>query len=420
MLEPCATEEELLLQQIKTAKAFSRQLAVLGESDKNQALAMIKEALLAATDSILVANQIDIEEAKRNKTCSANLDRLLLNESRIQSMAQGISKVINIPEEIARVESGWRHPLGMRISRVRVPLGVIGIIYEARPNVTTDAVALAIKSANGLVLRGSCHAWHSNLAIMQVVSKTLAQTKVPAEAIQFLHCKTRDSGRVMLSAKDHIDLIIPRGGEELNRFVTENSSVPVLGAGGGTCHVYVDEYADLDKAIEISYNAKVSRPSVCNSCETILVHKSVAERFLAPLSKKLETVAIVGDKTVCALIPSASPAQEEDWHREYLDLKVSIKVVQSLEEAVEHINHYSTAHSESIVTENMSHAEYFKRMVDSACVYVNVSTRFTDGEEFGFGAEMGISTQKMHARGPIGLRELCTYKYIIEGEGQVR
>ncbi len=415
-------EQEKLLSQIKAAKAFSRQLAVLGETAKNQALELIERELLESVEEVIAANKLDLEEARKNNTCAANMDRLTLNEQRIQGMAKGIRNIINIKEEISRVEEGWKHPKGMRISKVRVPLGVIGIIYEARPNVTTDAIALAIKSGNGLVLRGSCHAWHSNLAIMAVVERALKQTTVPYEGIQFLQCKARESAKLMLSAKEYIDLVIPRGGEELNHFVTQNSLIPVLGAGGGTCHTFIDETADITKAIEICYNAKVQRPSVCNSCETILVHKNIAAKTLPRLAERLREakVELIADEQVAKYVSGTTAATEADWSKEYLDLKVAIKVIDSLEAAVEHINHYSTAHSECIVTQDMVNAEYFKQHIDSACVYINVSTRFTDGEEFGFGAEMGISTQKMHARGPIGLRELCTYKYIIEGEGQVR
>ncbi len=415
-------EQDKLLDQIKAARIASKRMAILGEIDKNQALGLIERELLESVEEIVSANKLDLEEARKNNTSAANIDRLTLNAQRIQGMAKGIRNIINIKEEIGRVEEGWTHPKGMRISKVRVPLGVIGIIYEARPNVTTDAIALAIKSGNGLVLRGSCHAWNSNLAIMAVVERALKQTNVPYEGIQFLQCKARESAKLMLSAKEYIDLVIPRGGEELNHFVTANSLIPVLGAGGGTCHTYIDETADLAKAIEIAYNAKVQRPSVCNSCETILVHKNIAKQTLTKLAARLReaNVELIGDEQVQALVAGVQAATEEDWAKEYLDLKVAIKVVDSLEDAVDHINHYSTAHSDSIITENMANAEYFKRNIDSACVYVNVSTRFTDGEEFGFGAEMGISTQKMHARGPIGLRELCTYKYIIEGEGQTR
>jgi len=415
-------EQEKLIAQIKSAKQYSRQMAVLGEAAKNQALGLIERELLESVEEIIAANKLDLEEAKKKDTSAANKDRLTLNAQRIAGMARGVRNIINIKEEIGRVEEGWLHPKGMRISKVRVPLGVIGIIYEARPNVTTDAIALAIKSGNGLVLRGSCHAWNSNLAIMAVVERALKQTTVPAGAIQFLQCKARESAKLMLSAKEYIDLVIPRGGEELNHFVTANSLIPVLGAGGGTCHTYIDESADIAKAIEICYNAKVQRPSVCNSCETILVHKNIAASVLPKLAERLReaNVEIIADTEVAKHVAGTTAATEEDWAKEYLDLKVAVKIVDSLEDAIEHINHYSTAHSECIVTENMANAEHFKQHIDSACVYVNVSTRFTDGEEFDFGAEMGISTQKMHARGPIGLRELCTYKYIIEGEGQIR
>lgn len=413
---------EVLNQQILTAKQTSQKMALLSESEKNTALELLDRELRESVNYIIQANKKDLSSPDNADLSLALKDRLMLNSERIMGMAAAIRKILNIPDPIGTVLDGWRHPNGMRITKLRIPLGVIGIIYEARPNVTTDAIALAIKSGNAVVLRGSKQAWNTNLAIMQVVTRALKQTKVPIEAIQYLDDKTREGCKVLLRAQGLIDLVIPRGGEELNRFVLDNALIPVLGAGGGTCHTYIDQFADLDKAVAIAINAKVSRPSVCNSCETILIHKNLTDGFLLRLVDELSArnVIIHGDQIVKAKCPFVELATEADWAREYLGLEVAIKVVDDITEAVEHINFYSTGHSEAIVTEDIQSADLFKRMINSACVYVNASTRFTDGEEFGFGGEMGISTQKMHARGPIGARELCTYKYIIEGDGQIR
>ena len=347
---------------------------------------------------------------------------MTLTHGRIAAMAQGIRQVISSPDPINRVIDGWRHPNGMKINKVSVPIGVIGIIYEARPNVTTDAIALGIKSGNACVLRGSKQTWYTNNAIMQVVERALKQSEVPTEAIYYIQDKSRESAKFMLRARDDINLIIPRGGETLKKFITENSLIPVLGAGGGNCHVYIDTEADIDKALEIAVNSKTHRPSVCNACESILIHEDIKETMLRPLVERLmkEGVELVVDQDIHTQYPFTQLASEEDWATEYLDMKVSIKTVASLQEAIEHINRYSNNHSEAIITENIDRADIFTRKVNSACVYVNASTRFTDGEEFGFGAEMGISTSNGYVRGPIGANELCTYKYIIEGNGQIR
>jgi glutamate-5-semialdehyde dehydrogenase len=411
-----------LNQQISQAKEASLAMSLLSESEKNMALELIERELRESVSEIVAANTKDLNNPENADLSRSLKDRLKLDANRIMAMATGIRKIIAIPDPVGQVLEGWLHPNGMKITKYRVPLGVIGIIYEARPNVTTDAIALAIKSGNAVVLRGSRQAWNTNLAIMEVVNRALKQTKVPMAAIQYLADKSREGCKVLLRAEGMIDLVIPRGGEELNKFVTDNSLIPVLGAGGGTCHTYLDEFADIDKAIAIAVNAKTSRPSVCNACETILVHNARVDDLLLPLADALQDkgVEIFGDQTVQVKCQGIEAATEEDWGREYLDLKVAIKVVDDIAEAIQHINFYSTGHSEAIVTEDINNAEIFKRMVNSACVYVNASTRFTDGEEFGFGAEMGISTQKMHARGPIGARELCSYKFVIEGNGQIR
>lgn len=411
-----------LTQQIKEAKIASPGMALLSEAQKNYALELVERELRESVSFILEANKKDLDNPENADLASAMKDRLLLNNERIMAMANGVRKITNMKDPVGMVLDGWQHPNGMRISKVRVPLGVIGIIYEARPNVTIDAIALAIKSGNAVVLRGSKQAWYTNQAIVEVIIRALKQTEIPVDAIQYLKDKSREGCKLILRAEGLIDLVIPRGGEILNKFVTDNAIIPVLGAGGGTCHVYIDQFADIDKAVAIAVNAKVSRPSVCNSCETILIHETIKDQVLPKLVEALlaKNVEIVGDQTLVTKFPFVTSATEEDWGKEYLDLKVSIKVVESIHEAIKHISHYSTGHSEAIVTEDLQSAELFKRMIDSACVYVNVSTRFTDGEEFGFGAEMGISTVKMHARGPIGAKELCSYKYIIEGNGQIR
>lgn len=411
-----------LTQQIKDAKTASPMMVLLSESQKNFALELIERELRESVNYILEANAKDLDNPDNANLSPAMRDRLMLNSERIMSMANGVRKITNMKDPVGNVLDGWQHPNGMRITKVRVPLGVIGIIYEARPNVTTDAIALAIKSGNAVVLRGSKQAWFTNQAIVEVIMRALKQTEIPINAVQYLKDKSREGCKLILQAEGLIDLVIPRGGEVLNKFVTDNAIIPVLGAGGGTCHVYIDQFADFDKAIAIAVNAKVSRPSVCNACETILIHATVKDQILPRLVEALlsKNVEIIGDQELVDKFPFVTNATEEDWAKEYLDLKVSIKLVETIHEAIAHINNYSTGHSEAIITEDLQSAELFKRMIDSACVYVNASTRFTDGEEFGFGAEMGISTVKMHARGPIGAKELCSYKYIIEGNGQIR
>jgi glutamate-5-semialdehyde dehydrogenase len=411
-----------LIEQIKDAKSASYSMSILSESQKNFALELIERELRESISRIIDANKKDLESPDNANLAPAMKDRLMLNAERIMAIANSVRKITAMKDPVGNVLDGWQHPNGMRITKVRVPLGVIGIIYEARPNVTVDAIALAIKSGNAVVLRGSKQAWHTNHAIVQIITQALKQTQVPLDAIQYLKDRTREGCKLILRAEGLIDLVIPRGGETLNKFVTDNAIIPVLGAGGGTCHVYIDQFADMEKAIDISINAKVSRPSVCNSCETILIHANIKDIILPRLVDALiaKKVQIIGDQNVVAKFPFVTMAEEGDWHKEYLDLKVSIRIVQDIQEAIKHINQYSTGHSEAIITEDLQSAELFKRIVNSACVYVNVSTRFTDGEEFGFGAEMGISTVKMHARGPIGAKELCTYKYLIEGNGQIR
>ncbi len=408
------------LSQLKSAKIASRKLAKSSNKERNEALELISKELLKSKDQILAANQKDIESGKKNNLSNALLDRLLLNEKRLSGMTEGIKKVIFQPDPLGKVLKTWKHPKGMNIEQISVPLGVVCVIYEARPNVTTDAISLALKSGNAIILRGSQHATHSNQTIVEAIHKGLKN--ISPDVVQFISSKEREETIKILEAKEHVDLVIPRGGEDLKDFVLKHSKIPVIGAGGGTCHLFIDESGEEKKALDIAVNAKTQRPGVCNAIETILVHKSIAKDFLPKLENilKSKNVEIFGCNETQNIIPDVKSATEDDWYKEYLDLKVAVKVVDSLEEAINHINKYGTKHSESIITQNKDHAKKFQEEVDAACVYVNASTRFTDGEEFGFGAEIGISTQKLHARGPIALEQLVTYKYLITGEGQIR
>lgn len=403
---------------LKLAKDASRKLAKSTCIERNNALELIAKNLINSKDKILSANQEDLKIGKKNNLSSALLDRLLLNEKRLEGMANSIKKVIAQKDPIHHVISSWKHPNGMEIKKIFVPLGVICVIYEARPNVTTDSVSLAIKSGNAIILRGSQHATNSNQAIVDVIKKSLPDPNV----IQFISSNDKEGTIKILQSPEYVDLIIPRGGEDLKEFVLKHSKIPVIGAGGGTCHLFIDESAEEKKAMDIALNAKTQRPGVCNAIETILVHKNIAQNILPKLEKSLKEkdVEIFACERTRRFVPSAKLATEEDWYKEYLDLKVSVKIVDSFEEAIEHINKYGTKHSEAIVTEDKKNASRFQEEIDAACVYVNVSTRFTDGEEFGFGSEIGISTQKLHARGPIALEQLVTYKYLISGEGQIR
>jgi len=417
------------LEHLKLAKRASRKLAKSSNSERNEALEFISKELLQSKEQILTANQKDIEAGKKNNLSNALLDRLLLNEKRLTGMIESIQKVIAQPDPIGKILKTWKHLNGMNIQQVSVPLGVVCVIYEARPNVTTDAVSLALKSGNVIVLRGSQHATHSNQAIVDAIHKALSKTVETLHAtfltpdiVQFISAKEREETIKILEALEYVDLIIPRGGEDLKNFVLKHSKIPVIGAGGGTCHLFIDESAPEKTALDIAVNAKTQRPGVCNAIETILIHKNLAQTILPKLENalKLKNVEIFACDKTRKIIIGVKPATEDDWYKEYLDLKIAIKVVDSLEEAIEHINKYGTKHSESIITQNKEQAKKFQEEVDAACVYVNASTRFTDGEEFGFGAEIGISTQKLHARGPIALEQLVTYKYLITGEGQIR
>lgn len=404
------------------AQAAKTVLQGLTTAQKNQALICAADALVKSTDRLLAANEKDYQNAVENGMAVGLLDRLKLTSQRIEAMAEGLRQIADLPDPVGEVMEAFDRPNGLHIEKVRVPMGVIGIIYEARPNVTADAFGLCFKTGNAVILKGGKDAFYSNQAITAVIGEALEQKGIDKNAIQLIENNDRAVTTAFMKLKEFVDVLIPRGGAGLIRSVVENSTVPVIETGTGNCHIFVDETADLDKALPIIINAKTQRIGVCNACESLLIHEKIAERFLPVLGKALleKQVEIRGDETVRKTIEGAVPATEEDYGREYLDLIISAKTVASLEEAIAHINKYNTGHSDAILTEDTAHAEKFLREVDAACVYVNASTRFTDGYEFGFGAEIGISTQKLHARGPMGLRELTSYKYRITGNGQLR
>lgn len=403
------------------AKEAAAVLRTAGEK-KRRALLEAAQALRAAAPEILAANAVDLAAARENGMRDAMLDRLTLTEARIEAMAQGVEDVAAQRDPVGRVLSGETRPNGLKIEKVTVPMGVIGIIFEARPNVTSDAAALCLMAGSAVILRGGKEAFHSNMAVTSVLQAALERAGLPRTAVQLVQDTSRESSREMMGLVGYLDLLIPRGGAGLIRAVVENARVPVIETGVGNCHVYVDESADIDMAAEIIFNAKTSRPSVCNAIETILVHEKIAEKALPTIAARLreKRVELRGDDRTRAILPEAVPASEADWETEYLDYILAVRVVDSLDEAVAHIARYSSGHSECIVTRDLRAAEAFTARVDSAAVYVNASTRFTDGGEMGLGAEIGISTQKLHARGPMGLNEIVSYKYVIRGDGQVR
>ncbi len=414
-------EQEVKEKAIRAREA-ARRLAYLSTEIKDRALLQMAESLIKNQQAILEANEKDVRSGKEMGLSKALLDRLLLTPQRIEDMAEGLRVVAALPDPVGEVESMWTRPNGLQIGRVRVPLGVIGIIYEARPNVTVDAAGLCLKAGNAVVLRGGSEAINSNKAIASVISAAAAEAGVPAGAIQLIENTDRAAVGALLKASGLLDVLIPRGGAGLIQRVVQEATVPVIETGVGNCHVYVDEDADPEMAVAIVINAKCQRPGVCNAVETLLVHQNVAGRLFPGLLEKLKEagVQIRGCAKTRAYAPWVVPATEEDWATEYLDLILAVKVVENLEEAIEHIYRYGTKHSEAIVTQNYSRARQFLQQVDAAAVYVNASTRFTDGYQYGFGAEIGISTQKLHARGPMGLKELTTYKYIVFGDGQIR
>jgi len=406
----------------KSAKQAGKKLAILSTTIKNEALVSMADALEQEYVSILAANVIDVENGRASGLPESMLDRLLLTKSRIQAMAEGLRQIAQLPDPIGEVLSVVPRPNGLEISKIRVPLGVIGIIYESRPNVTVDATGLCLKAGNAVLLRGGSEAIHSNIAIIKVIARAAYKAGIPVGALELIETTDRQAVNAMLKLNRYLDVIIPRGGAGLIKTVVENSTVPVIETGTGICHTFVDESADLEMAQAIAFNAKVSRPGTCNSMETLLVHQGVAKQFLpAMLTKYHEAgVELRGCLETMKYNQAVKPASDEDWATEYSDFILSIKVVADLDEALDHIDQYGTRHSEAIITQNNENATRFQQEVDAAAVYVNASTRFTDGFEFGFGAEIGISTQKIHARGPMGLTELTSIKYLIAGNGQIR
>ncbi len=409
----------------KKAKEASRKLLLLDTGTKNNALLAIAEELIARKEEIKEANRTDLENGKKSGLSFALLDRLELTDSRIEGMAQSLREMAAFIDPIGEIVSGWRHKNGISIEKKRVPLGVIGMIYESRPNVTIDSAGLAIKSSNAVILRGSANALNSNIFLNRLFNEAGMKAGLPENSVQLIESTDRELVKEMITLDRYIDVLIPRGGKGLKKFIIENATIPVIETGAGVCHVFVDESARVDMALEIIENAKTQRPSTCNSIETVLIHRNVAEKILPVLTDMLikdkvelryssEALEIIGNRSGVKL------ASEEDFGAEYLDLIMSLKLVDNVEEAIEYINTHSTQHSDSIITENIENAEKFLNEVDSAAVYLNASTRFSDGGEFGFGGEIGISTQKLHARGPMGVRELTTTKYVVRGNGQIR
>lgn len=416
------TPEAVVLDICKRAKAVERQVSALGELEKNNAIKNISKNLVDRMDEILKANELDLQEGRSRGLSQAMLDRLMLNEKRIRDMAYGAEQVAMLKDPVGETVRMWKRPNGLEIGQRRVPIGVIGIIYEARPNVTLDAAVLCLKTGNTVILKGGSEAIHSNCTITDIMCEALVKSGIPADGIQLVRETSREAVDAMMKMEEYIDVLIPRGGQNLIKKVVRESAVPVIQTGAGNCHIFVDESADLKMAEDIVVNAKTQRPAVCNSMETLLVHKAVAETFLPGMCQKLKElgVEIRGCKRTKAIAGWVNEADEKDWETEYDDLILAVKIVDSVDEAIDHIEKYSTGHSESIITRDYENSRKFLDQVDSAAVYVNASTRFTDGFEFGFGAEIGISTQKLHARGPMGLQELTTTKYVIYGNGQIR
>ncbi|MBO4913160.1 MAG: glutamate-5-semialdehyde dehydrogenase [Butyrivibrio sp.] len=411
-----------LIEICKKAKKVKYEIQCLSTKEKNDALIAVADKLVAEADSIIAANAKDYERGVSNGMHKGLLDRLLLDKKRIEAMAEGLKQVAALPDPIGEVIDSFERPNGLKIKKVRVPMGVIGIIYEARPNVTADAFALTFKAGNAVVLKGGSDAIDSNIQIANVMRAALGECGINPDAIQLIEDTDRAVTTKFMQMNEYIDVLIPRGSARLINAVVENSTIPVIETGTGNCHIYVDKDADIDKAIPIIINAKTQRIGVCNAAESLVVHEDIKDRFLPLFEKAMNehNVEIRGDEESRKLMNSAISATEEDFGKEFLDYIISVKTVKNVDEAIEHINKYNTSHSDAIITENGETAKRFLDRVDSACVYVNASTRFTDGFEFGFGAEIGISTQKLHARGPMGLKELTSYKYQITGEGQIR
>ena len=414
--------QKILIEQGKMAKKAARILAVADTNLKNNALAKMADSLEKASDEIMAANSMDLKAGQETGLTVALLERLTLDKKRIAAMAEGLREIMRLPDPVGEVLEINKRPNGLEVGRIRTPLGVIGIIYESRPNVTADAAGLCLKAGNAILLRGGEEALNSNRVIARVIAEAAISAGLPAGAIQLIDSTDRQIVIQMMQMNEYMDCLIPRGGLGLKKAVMANATVPYIMTGMGNCHVYVDQYADLNKARAIVINAKVQRPSVCNAAETLLVHQRVAAEFLPLITKQLQQagVEIRGCAASQMVVPGIKAATEADWDEEYLDLIIAVKVVNDLDEAINHINTHGTGHSEAIISENYTDVRRFMNAVDAAAVYANASTRFTDGSEFGFGAEMGISTQKLHARGPMGLRELTTTKYIIYGDGQIR
>lgn len=404
------------------ASAAAPRVAALPGELKVTALHAMADALLDEASSLVAANAEDVEAARAAGTSSTIVDRLTLTEKRLESMAQGLRQVAAQNDPVGEVVEGWKRPNGLLIEKVRVPLGVVAVIYEARPNVTADVAGLCLMSGNACILRGSSTALASNRAIVDVLTRAAEQAGVPSDAIQLVPDAERSSAVALMQAKDHVDLLVPRGGRALIKTMEEHATVPFIIDGDGNCHVYVDRSADPETATAIVMNAKTQRPSVCNAAETLLVHAEIADKWVPEVLDRLSTagVEVRGDARVRALWPDAVEATDEDWATEYLDLTLAVKVVDSLDDAIDHVNRWGTSNAEAIVTQDLSAARRFAAEVDSGSIFVNASTRFSDGGEFGYGAEIGISTQKLHARGPMGLRELTTTKYVVWGDGQIR
>lgn len=404
------------------AKEVARELVLKSTEQKNDALAAIANQLISETAYILEENKRDIEEGKAKGFSDSLLDRLMLTENRIIDMTEGIKQLIELRDPVGECVSTWERPNGLSIQEMRVPLGVVGMIYEARPNVTVDAATICLKTGNAVILRGSSSAIHSNKAIVAVIHRALKQTNLPQESVQLIEDTTRDSAKQLFTMNDYLDVLIPRGGKQLIDTVVREASVPVLETGAGNCHIFIDETANTQMAIDIIINAKTQRPSVCNAIETIVLHEKWAQQYGSELfsSLKERDVELRGDQKALAMDSSIVLASEEDWGTEFLSLTLAVKVVSSIEEAIHHINTYGSMHSEAIITENEENVSKFFTSVDAAALYHNASTRFTDGSEFGFGAEIGISTQKLHVRGPMGLPALTSTKYVIRGNGQIR
>jgi glutamate-5-semialdehyde dehydrogenase len=414
--------EAAILKKAKSVKEASGILYTCTTAEKNSLLKAINHRLLSDSTAILQANKKDLKNAKQTGLPKVLLDRLTLTEQRIKHMTEGVKDVIKLPDPVGEILETTKRPNGLLIEKMRVPLGAVGIIYEARPNVTIDASVLCLKSGNAVLLRGGSEAIHTNKKLVEVIKKALRDVHLPAGCVEFIDTTDRKAVTIMLKQEKYLDVIIPRGSQKLISFIQEESAVPVIAHGEGNCHIYVDSSADLAKAEEIVFNAKVQRPSVCNAAEKLLVHENIAAKFLPGVVKKLRQagVEIRGDKKTLSIINDAVLALDAEWYREYLDLIIAVKIVKSLDEAICHINHFGSHHSDAIVAGKKTNGERFLREVDSAAVYVNASTRFTDGYEFGLGAEIGISTQKLHARGPMGLVELTSTKFVVHGNGQVR